>query len=76
MAGLNSKKDARRLRFHQVRRTYAALGGNATAMAGHESPKTTRKWYLDSRLTERGPKPCDVLPRLSAARGIESHPAG
>lgn len=68
-AGLERDDVARGQRFHQVRRTalshFAALGGDATLMAGHSESKTTRRWYLDPRLTERGPKPCDVLPRLS-----------
>lgn len=68
-AGLERDDVARGQRFHQVRRTalshFAALGGDATLMAGHSESKTTRRWYLDPRLTERGPKPCDVLPRLT-----------
>jgi integrase len=70
-AGLERDDVARGQRFHQVRRTalshFAALGGDATAMAGHSESKTTRRWYLDVRLTERGPKPCDILPRIGGA---------
>ena len=58
----------RHLSFHQLRRSaashYAALGGDATALLDHSSPRITQKWYLDRRLTDRGPAPCDVLPRL------------
>jgi integrase len=70
-AGLEREDLARGQRFHQVRRTalshFAALGGDATAMAGHSESKVTKKWYLDPRLTERGPKPCDVLPSITSA---------
>jgi integrase len=70
-AGLERDDLPRGQRFHQVRRTalshFAALGGDATAMAGHAEPKTTRRWYLDPRLTERGPKPCDILPSITKA---------
>jgi integrase len=79
-AGLERDDLPRGQRFHQVRRTalshFASLGGDATAMAGHESPKTTKRWYLDPRLTDRGPKPCDVLPRLTEAGGIQGRVAG
>lgn len=58
----------KRLRFHQIRRSaltyYAAAGGDACAMADHASPKTTQRWYLDPRITDKGQKPCDVLPSI------------
>lgn len=59
----------RHLSFHQLRRSaashYAARGGDATSLLDHENPRTTRRWYLDRRLTETGPAPCDVLPRIT-----------
>lgn len=60
--------DARRLRFHQVRRTaathLAAAGGDAVRFLDHSNPSTTRRWYLDPRLAERGAAPCDMLPAI------------
>ena len=58
----------RRLAFHQVRRTaishIAAAGGDPVAFAGHSNPSVTRRWYIDPRLAEHGPKPHELLPRL------------
>jgi integrase len=58
----------RRLAFHQIRRTaishIAAAGGDPVAFAGHSNPSVTRRWYIDPRLSERGPKPHELLPRL------------
>jgi integrase len=58
----------RRMAFHQVRRTaishIAAAGGDPVAFAGHSDPSVTRRWYTDPRLSERGPKPHELLPRL------------
>lgn len=72
-AGLET--GSKRLRFHQVRRTalshFAAAGGDPVAMADHSSPKITKRWYLDPRLTEVGPKPCDVLPSIAPAAGAD-----
>ena len=66
-AGLSGK----RLAFHQVRRTaishLAAAGGDPVAFAGHANPSVTRRWYLDPRVAERGPKPHQMLPRLDQA---------
>lgn len=63
-AGLAGK----RLAFHQVRRTaishIAAAGGDPVAFAGHASPGMTKRWYLDPRMAERGPKPHELLPRI------------
>ena len=63
----------KRLAFHQVRRTaishIAAAGGDPVAFAGHANPSVTRRWYLDPRVAERGPKPHQMLPRLD-----QSHP--
>ena len=63
-AGLDGKGIA----FHQIRRTgashLAAAGGDATAFLDHASPRTTQRWYLDPRLTQRGPRPCDLLPKM------------
>jgi integrase len=63
-AGLSGK----RLAFHQVRRSaisaIAAAGGDPVAFAGHSNPSVTRRWYIDPRLSERGPKPHELLPRL------------
>lgn len=63
-AGLAGK----RLAFHQIRRTaishIAAAGGDPVAFAGHSSPAITKRWYLDPRYGERGPKPHELLPRI------------
>jgi integrase len=63
-AGLAGK----RIAFHQVRRSaishIAAAGGDPVAFAGHASAAMTKKWYLDPRMSERGPKPHELLPRL------------
>lgn len=64
-AGLAGK----RLAFHQVRRSaishIAAAGGDPVQFAGHASPAVTKRWYLDPRMADRGPKPHEILPRLS-----------
>ena len=58
----------RKCGFHQLRRSaashYAALGGDATKLLDHSSPKTTQRWYLDRRMTDREPPACDILPRI------------
>lgn len=63
-AGLAGK----RIAFHQIRRTaisqIAAAGGDPVAFAGHASPAMTKRWYLDPRMAERGPKPHELLPPL------------
>lgn len=63
-AGLARKRAA----FHQIRRTaishIAAAGGDPVAFAGHSSPAVTKRWYLDPRMSDRGPKPHELLPRL------------
>lgn len=63
-AGLAGKRVA----FHQIRRTaisqIAAAGGDPVAFAGHASPAMTKRWYLDPRMAERGPKPHELLPPL------------
>jgi integrase len=62
--------EGRGFRFHGVRRAalshFAAAGGDAAAMADHASPRTTARWYLDPRITDHGPRPCNVLPRIDA----------
>lgn len=59
----------RKTGFHQLRRSaashYAALGGDAVKLLDHSSPRITQRWYLDRRLTDRDPPPCEVLPRIS-----------
>lgn len=69
-AGLDN--GSKRQGFHQVRRTtlshFCARGGDATWMADHSSPKITKRWYLDPRLTENGPKPCEVLPAITGTK--------
>lgn len=58
----------RHLSFHALRRSAAShfqsLGGDATALLDHSNPKITQRWYLDSRMTDRGPQPCDILPAI------------
>ena len=55
--------------FHALRRSaathYAAAGGDSTRLLDHDNPRTTRRWYLDPRMINVGPPPCDVLPRLA-----------
>lgn len=71
-AGLSGK----RLGFHQVRRSaishIAAAGGDPVAFAGHANPAVTKRWYLDPRMTDRGPAPHELLPRLD--QGHETPP--
>lgn len=68
-AGLHGK----RLAWHQIRRTaisqIAGAGGDPVAFAGHASPAVTKRWYLDPRMSERGPKPHELLPPLEAGPG-------
>jgi integrase len=63
-AGLSGK----RIGFHQVRRSaishIAAAGGDPVQFAGHANPAVTKRWYLDPRMTDRGPKPHEMLPRI------------
>lgn len=58
----------RHLSFHALRRSaashYAARGGDPVQLLDHSSPRITHRWYLDRRLTDRGPAPCDVLPSI------------
>ena len=65
-AGLRSTG---RCGFHALRRSaathFTAAGGDATRLLDHDNPRTTRRWYLDPRMVNAGPLPCDVLPRLS-----------
>jgi integrase len=59
----------RHLSFHALRRSaashYAARGGDPVQLLDHSSPRITHRWYLDRRLTDRGPAPCDVLPEIN-----------
>lgn len=58
----------RKCGFHQLRRSaashFAAAGGDPVKLLDHSSPRITQRWYLDRRLTDRDPPPCDVLPRI------------
>lgn len=62
----------KRVAFQQVRRSAishmakATNDATAVAFAGHAQAATTRKWYIDPRYVNRGPKPADMLPRLDA----------
>ena len=73
-AGLSRKRAG----FHQIRRTavshIAAAGGDPVAFAGHSSPAVTKRWYLDPRMAEHGPKPHELLPRLDVAHQSPPHP--
>lgn len=73
-AGLSGK----RMGFHQVRRSaishIAAAGGDPVQFAGHASPAVTKRWYLDPRMTDRGPKPHELLPRIDQAHQIPPPP--
>jgi integrase len=66
-AGLSGK----RVGFQQVRRSaishMAKAGADPVAFAGHAQAATTRKWYLDPRYADRGPRPSDLLPRIHKA---------
>jgi integrase len=59
----------RSLSFHALRRSaashYAARGGDPVQLLDHSSPRITHRWYLDRRMTDCGPAPCDVLPELN-----------
>jgi integrase len=58
----------RHLSFHQLRRSsashYEARGGDASQLLDHSSRSITKRWYLDRRMTDRGPAPCDILPSI------------
>lgn len=58
----------RKCGFHQLRRSaashFAALGGDAVKLLDHSSPRITHRWYLDRRLTDKDPPPCEVLPKI------------
>jgi len=58
----------RHLSFHALRRSAAShfqsLGGDAVALLDHSNPRITHRWYLDRRMTDRGPQPCDLLPDI------------
>jgi len=58
----------RKCGFHQLRRSaashFAALGGDPVKLLDHSNPRITHKWYLDRRMTDRDPPPCDVLPKI------------
>ncbi len=73
-AGLSGK----RIGFHQVRRSaishIAAAGGDPVQFAGHANPAVTKRWYLDPRMTERGPKPHELLPRIDQAHEMPPPP--
>ena len=73
-AGLDGKGVA----FHQIRRTaisqIAAAGGDPVAFAGHANPAVTKRWYLDPRMSERGPKPHEILPPLDLKPREEERP--
>lgn len=60
----------RHMSFHALRRSaashYAARGGDPVQLLDHSSPRITHRWYLDRRMTDRGPAPCDVLPGLES----------
>lgn len=62
----------KRMAFQQVRRSAishmarATNDATAVAFAGHAQAATTRKWYIDPRYLNRGPRPADMLPRLDA----------
>jgi integrase len=58
----------RRSKFHMLRRSAAThflrMGGDPVALLDHSSPKIT-KAYIDPRLIDTGPQPCDVLPDIN-----------
>jgi len=58
----------RHLSFHALRRSAAShfqsLGGDASVLLDHSNPRITQRWYLDRRMTNRGPQPCDLLPAI------------
>jgi len=59
--------------FHQIRRSSAthfqAAGGDAVKMLDHSSPRIAHRWYLDPRLADHGPRPCDLLPPIQTPPG-------
>lgn len=58
----------RRLGFQQVRRSaishVAHAGADPVQFSGHAQAATTRRWYLDPRYADRGPRACDLLPKI------------
>ena len=66
-----AKIRGKRLGFHMLRRSaashLAAAGGNACEFLGHAREETTKRWYLDQRITQTGQAACDLLPTLGAS---------
>ena len=64
-AGLDAGRGSR---FHAIRRStaswIAAAGLDPVAALGHGSARMCKLWYLDPRVADTGPKPCDVLPHI------------
>jgi hypothetical protein len=62
----------RRLGFQQIRRSsismVARAGGDAVRHAGHAQAATTRRWYIDPRFIDSGPRSCDLLPKLRSRK--------
>lgn len=57
-----------RVAFHQIRRSavshFAKAGGDPVRLAGHAQAATTFRWYVDPQFVDRGPRACDLLPKM------------
>jgi integrase len=65
--------------FHGFRKAslsyYHAAGGDATRLADHDRPSTTRKSYFDPNIVRDGPTAPDLLPPLDLGEEPPERPA-
>lgn len=65
--------------FHGFRKAslsyYHAAGGDATRLADHDRPSTTRKSYFDPGIVNDGPRAPDLLPPLDLGEEPPEQPA-
>jgi len=65
--------------FHGFRKAslsyYHAAGGDATRLADHDRPSTTRKSYFDPQIVRDGPTAPDLLPPLDLGEEPPERPA-
>ena len=65
--------------FHGLRKAslsyYHAAGGDATRLADHDRPSTTRKSYFDPNIVRDGPTAPDLLPPLDLGEEPPERPA-
>jgi integrase len=65
--------------FHGFRKAslsyFHAAGGDATRLADHDRPSTTRKSYFDPNIVRDGPSAPDLLPPLDLGEEPPERPA-